>query len=109
MERKNLASLWWMLAVESVASAWFPEIFLATSKTTIADYSLTCAASCTLAFCCLAAVLTIKASPPTSTKGSYLAVPSNCSAADVLLASNFSCVGAHYNPGTCRAAGCVFY
>ena len=62
-ETKNLESFRWMLAVESVDSAWFPAIVSATTKTTIEAHS-TCVASYKLASCCLAAAPQIEAAPP---------------------------------------------
>ena len=106
-EMENIESLGWMLAVESVVSELFPTIPSATSETTTSDTPSTCAASYSLAPCCLADVLPIEAAPLPYTTISCSAMPSDCSAADVVPDPDFLCVAERSDPGISCAADCV--
>ena len=107
-EIENIESFRWMLAVESVVGELFPAIPSATSETTTDEAPSTCAVSYSLAPCCLADFLPIEAAPLPSTAKSCSAMPSDCSAADVVAYSDFSCVGAPRDPGASRAEECVY-
>ena len=103
-EMENIESLRWMLAVESVVGELFPAIPSATSETTTSQTPSTCAVSYSLAPFCFPDVLPIEAAPLPSTMISCSAMPSDCSAADVVPDPNFSCVSAPSDPGAFRAA-----
>ena len=96
-----------MLAVESVVGELFIAILLATSETTTAKTPVTCAISDSLAPCCFTDVQPIEPAAPSSTAKSCSAMPSDCSAADLVPVSDFSCVDARSDPGTSCAPDCV--
>ena len=106
-EIENIESLRWMLAVESVVGELFPAIFSATSENTTAETPSTCALSYSLAPRCSADVQPIETDPPSSTAKSCSAMPSDCSAADVVPDSDFSCIAERSDPGIFCAADCV--
>ena len=104
---ENIESFRWMLAVESVVGELFPAILSATSENTTAETPSTCALSNSLAPRCSADVPLIETDPLSSTAKSCSAMPSDCSAEDVVPDPDFSCVAERSDPGISCATDCV--
>ena len=106
-EMENIESLRWMLAVESVVGELFPAIPSAASENTTAETPSTCALSYSLAPRCSADVPPIETDPPSATAKSCSAMPSDCSAADVVHDPDVLCVAERSDLGISCAAGCI--
>ena len=91
----------------SVVRELFPEIPSAAQQATTAEPLSMCAASDSLASGCLTEILPIEAAPQTSTSKLPSAMPSDCSAADLVPDYSYSCVGARSDPNASRAANGV--
>ena len=89
-ELSNQESLRWMLALKSIVNELFHSIPLVTSGSTTAETPSTFAVFYSIAPCCLADILPIEAALLPLTAKSCSAMPSDCSAADIVPDPDFS-------------------